>query len=50
MDTAADMARRFAALHIAHWRDCKAKGLPRSAADARRKALAWLSATKGKSK
>lgn len=46
---AAAMARRFAALHIAHWRECKAKRLPRTAGEARRSALVWLAVAKGRS-
>lgn len=45
MDTAADMARRFAALHVAHWR--KAQGLPKARAHARTLALWWISKAKG---
>lgn len=40
------MARRFALLHIAHWRD--ARGLPRARAVARRQALGWIAAMKGR--
>ena len=46
MDTARDMARRFAVLRIAHWR--AARGLPRTRRDARRDALWWIAAFKGR--
>lgn len=50
MDTARDMARRFAMLHIAHWREAKAKGLRRRAHEARVDALWWVAAAKGRTK
>lgn len=46
MDTARDMARRFALLHISHWR--AARGLPRCRAEARALALGWIAAAKGR--
>lgn len=45
MDTARDMALRFARLHISHWR--ANRGLPMSRAHARQQALWWLAAAKG---
>ena len=40
------MARRFAALHIAHWR--AARGLPKARAASRALALSWIAAAKGR--
>lgn len=40
------MARRFALLHISHWR--AARGLPRTRREARLAALGWIAAAKGK--
>lgn len=42
------MCRRFASLHIAHWRDAKRNGLPKSAARSRQTALWWLSQARAK--
>ena len=47
-DTARDMARRFAILHISHWRN--ARGLPKTRKHARLQALWWIAAAKGKMK
>ncbi len=40
------MARRFALLHISHWR--ANRGLPKARAFARTEALWWLAAAKGR--
>lgn len=40
------MCRRFADLHIAHWR--QALGLPKSRARSRRVALYWIALAKGR--
>ena len=45
---AVEMCREFARLHIAHWRESKAKGLRKSAARSRALAMSWLAASKGR--
>lgn len=45
-----EMCRNFAVLHIGHWRESRAQGLPKSAAYSRGLALWWLAAMKGKRK
>jgi hypothetical protein len=46
MDTARDMARRFALLKISHWR--AARGLPRTRRANRLEALWWIAVAKGR--
>ncbi len=45
-NAAREMARRFAVQHIAYWRE--SRGLPRTRALARRAALWWMAAAKGR--